>query len=241
MSSLIYCIADVHLEKDDRAKSDLFLSFVRMVKDTRGDLYILGDLFDYWANNRRVLRDFQVVLNALADLSSQGSKIGFLIGNRDLLLGERVLSRYGVDYLGESSRLELQGKRLLVTHGHLLLTNDVGFQRYRRTAWPIYRILDAVLPGWIENALAKCFMRTSKKVIEAQEPWRLQFPEKLIRKTLAEGVELIICGHTHCPLVRQYDGGRTFVVLPSWTAEKGGYLCLHEGHFTVHDFYAPQG
>ena len=236
-----YFIADVHLEKDDGRKQDLFLSFLEMVAQDRADLYILGDLFDYWANNRQVMNDHRPVLNALHGLSRKGTKVSFLIGNRDLLLGKKVLSNYGVDYLNESSRLELQGKRLLVTHGHILLTNDVGFQRYRRTAWPVYRMLDAVLPGWIENALAKRFMLKSKKVIEAQDPWRFEFPEELIRKTLTEGVKMIICGHTHSPLVRKYDGDRAFVVLPSWTAEKGGYLCLHEGQFTVNDFCARRG
>lgn len=241
MQKKSYFIADIHLEREDEKKQKLFLAFLEMVRHDCADLYVLGDLFDYWANNKRMLRDHQPVLSALGDLAAQGSTIGFLIGNRDLLLGKRVLSRYGIDSLGEISRLDLQGKHLLVTHGHLLLTNDVGFQRYRRTAWPIYRLLDAILPGWIENGLARRFMRKSKMVIKAQEPWRLQFPEELIRKTLSEGVEMIICGHTHQPLVKQYDGDRTFVVLPCWTAEKGGYLSLHQGHFRVHDFCARQG
>lgn len=238
MESPIFFIADVHLDGNDKAKRDLFLSFVGMVKERRGDLYILGDLFDYWANNRRMLCDHRTVLNALCDLSGQGSKTGFLHGNRDLLLGATVLSRYGIDYLGESKRLVLQGRRILLTHGHLLLTNDEHFQRYRRAAWPVYRMLDAILPGWIENSLARRFMRRSKQVIEAQDPWRFQFPDETIRKTFAQGADMIICGHTHSPLVREYDGKNTFVVLPCWTDAKGGYLCMVDGLYEMKDFYA---
>jgi UDP-2,3-diacylglucosamine hydrolase len=237
MGSPLFFIADIHLERDDMARRDLFLAFVGMVKERRGDLYILGDLFDYWANNRRLLHDYQVVLNALGDLTRDGLKAGFLIGNRDLLLGAKVLSRYGIDFLGESKNLILQGRHILVTHGHLLLTNDVHFQRYRRTAWPLYRMLDAVLPGWIENKLARRFMLRSKQVIEAQAPWRFQFPDDTIRRIFAEGADMIICGHTHSPLVREYDGKNTFVVLPCWTGDKGGYLCLKDGLYEVNDFY----
>ena len=132
-----YFVADIHLERKETDKRDLFLSFVKMVKDKRGDLYILGDLFDYWANNRRVMKDNGVVLDALTDLASQGSNVSFLIGNRDLLLGEKVLSRCGINYMDEQTVETINGKRILLTHGHLLCTNDVTFQKYRRTKWPI--------------------------------------------------------------------------------------------------------
>lgn len=241
MGSTIFFIADIHLECDDNEKRDLFLSFIRMVKERRADLYILGDLFDFWANNRRMLHDHRVVLDALGDLTSDGLKVGFLIGNRDLLLGRKVLSRYGIDCLAEKTMLALQGRRRMLTHGHLLLTNDVRFQRYRRTAWPIYRMLDTVLPGWIENRLAGRFMRRSKQVIGAQDPWRFQFPDETIRKTFAEGADMIICGHTHSPLVREYDGKNTLVVLPCWSSDQGGYLRLKDGLYEVKEFYAREG
>ena len=189
MNSMIYFVADVHLERRNLQKRNLFLAFVEMVKERGGDLFILGDLFDYWANNRSVMRKHQAVLNALYELTQNGSKVGFLIGNRDLLLGKKVLLRYGVDYLGESSKLKLQGKSLFLTHGHLLYTDDVNFQRYRKTKWPIYRMLDRVLPGFIENALAKRFILKSKQVIDTQESWRLQFSEETIDEIFHQGVE----------------------------------------------------
>ena len=122
-----YFVADIHLARDESAKRHLFLSFVKMVKDKRGDLYILGDLFDFWANNRRVMNDNSNVLEALADLAHNGSRVAFLIGNRDLLLGKKMLSRYGIDYMDEQTVMTIYGKRVLLTHGHLFCTNDVIF------------------------------------------------------------------------------------------------------------------
>ena len=229
-------MADVHLDRDDLQKRDLFLAFVEMIKDSGGDLFILGDLFDYWANNRRVMKDNYAVFDSLCELTQNGSKVRFLIGNRDLLLGEKVLSRYGIDYWGESKRLKLQGKNLLLTHGHLFYTNDVEFQRYRKTKWPIYRILDTILPGFIENALAKRFILKSKQVIEAQEPWRLQFSEDAIKKTFNQGIEAIICGHSHQAMIKKYDGDKFFIVLPYWTSGRGGYLSMEGGNFQIEDF-----
>ena len=236
MSSKIYFIADVHLERDDFKKKDLFLAFVEMVKSNGGDLFILGDLFDYWANNRRVMQDNQTIFDALSGLTRNGSKVGFLIGNRDLLLREKVLSRYGIDFLGESKKIVLQGKTLLLTHGHLLYTKDVEFQRYRKTKWPIYRMLDLVLPGCIENALAKRFILKSKQVIDSQESWRLQFSEETIKEAFNQGIEVIVCGHSHQSMIKEYDGGKHFIVLPYWNNAKGGYLCMENGGFKLEDF-----
>ncbi len=233
-----YFIADVHLQRNEVGKRQLFFSFLERVGARGADLYILGDLFDYWANNRAVIHDYRDVLDALRSLARGGSKVSFLLGNRDLLLGQKVLSRCGVAFLGERAQVMLQGKRIMLTHGHLLLTNDVHFQRYRRTAWPIYRMLDAVLPGWLENRLARRFMLRSKQVIEAQAPWRFEFPDDTIRRIFAGGADMIICGHTHSPLVREYDCKNTFVVLPCWSAETGGYLCLKDGMYEVKDVYA---
>jgi len=236
MQSESYFVADVHLERSDADKRSLFLSFLDMVKQRKGNLYILGDLFDYWANNRRVMKDNKTVLDALGELSRQGSQVGFLIGNRDFLLGEKVLSRYGIDALGESRVIDLQGKHILLTHGHLLCTDDVSFQKYRKRMWPLYRILDALLPGCIENALARLFIQRSKQVIEAQESWRFQFSDNVIEAAFKRGTDMIICGHAHKPTVRHFDGDRSFIVLPHWTCRSGGYLYMKDGAFQVRAF-----
>jgi UDP-2,3-diacylglucosamine hydrolase len=236
MNPPIYFVADVHLERNDPDKRNLFLSFLEMVKERKGNLYILGDLFDYWANNRRVMKDNKTVLDVLGELSRQGSQVSFLIGNRDLLLGEKVLTRYGIHALGENRVIDLQGKSILLTHGHLLCKNDVSFQKYRKRTWPLYRMLDALLPGCIENTLARLFIKRSKQVIEAQESWRFQFPDNVIESAFKRGIDMIICGHAHKPTVRHFDGDRSFIVLPHWTSRSGGYLYMNDGAFQVRAF-----
>ncbi len=149
-----------------------------------------------------------------------------------------MLSRYGIDYIDEQTVMTIHAKRVMLTHGHLLCTNDITFQKYRRTKWPLYRALDVILPGCIENALARRFIQRSKQVIEAQESWRFEFPDEVIKETFDSGIEMIICGHSHKPMVKQYDGEHSFIVLPSWTSSKGGYLCMSNGAFQLRDFPA---
>ena len=147
-----------------------------------------------------------------------------------------MLARYGIDFLGESTKVILQGKKLLLTHGHLLYTNDLAFQRYRKTKWPIYRALDAFLPGFIENALAERFILKSKQVIKTQETWRLQFSEEAIGEIFRQGTEAIICGHSHQTMIKRYEDGHYFIVLPCWENERGGFLSMEDGSFQINDF-----
>ena len=125
---------------------------------------------------------------------------------------------------------------VLLTHGHLLYTKDVEFQRYRKTKWPIYRALDAFLPGFIENALAERFILKSKQVISAKEPWRLQFSEEAIEENFSQGIEAIICGHSHHTVIKRYDGNKYFIVIDEttfWPKIKWIHLKLPGPSFTL--------
>ena len=84
-----YFIADVHLSMGPDPKKKLILSFLDRLIEQRADLYILGDFFDFWANNKDVFRFHSEVLSKLSTLTSGGSKVVFLIGNRDFLLSEK--------------------------------------------------------------------------------------------------------------------------------------------------------
>ena len=52
--SKTFFIADVHLRVEDQERQQTLLAFFDMVRQAKGDLYILGDLFDFWANNKKL-------------------------------------------------------------------------------------------------------------------------------------------------------------------------------------------
>src|SRR3546814_5838909 len=52
-------------------------------------------------------------------------------GNRDFLLGEAYAQRAGMRLLEDPTRIELNGKPVLLMHGDTLCTDDVAYQRFR--------------------------------------------------------------------------------------------------------------
>jgi UDP-2,3-diacylglucosamine hydrolase len=227
----VFFVADTHLDWRRPRRTALFLSFLDTVRAEGGDLYILGDLFDYWANNRVVFRRNHEVLEAIRCLTQVGQRVALLFGNRDLLLRERYLGRYGIRFLGETATVVEQDLTIFLAHGHTLCADDIQFQNYRRRTWPLYRALDRVLPGSIENHLAERFIFESKMAIEAQGQSRFQLSETSIRRRFDEGAHAVICGHSHRADHTVYEGGKLLFVLPAWSDKQGGYLVLNEGRF----------
>jgi UDP-2,3-diacylglucosamine hydrolase len=232
-----FFIADVHLDQKYPERKELLLSFLAMLRTAGGDLYILGDFFDFWANNKIVLRDNHAVLSLLKELSERSSKIYMIAGNRDLLLQQKALTPFGITLLGEEATILLDNTMIFLTHGHSLCTGDIRFQRYKKSVWPLYRFLDRILPGWIENYLAGKFIIASKKVIQSQAQSRFQFSPEALAGCFNRGVDVIICGHAHQAAAETYNG-KFFYTLPAWDSGSGGYLRYQQGIFSLHDVFA---
>jgi UDP-2,3-diacylglucosamine hydrolase len=223
-----FFISDLHLDSTQHPQTTtLFLSFLDFVAQKRGDLYILGDLFDYWANNRIIFQKNKPILEGLSRLHQAGSRIGLLWGNRDFLLKPDYLAQFGISLWPETYSRKLQGRQVLMTHGHNLCTADSGFQRYRHQWWRIFRLLDPLVPGVMENYIARKIRQHSQQVVANLDTSGFCLSEELIQQYFDQGVDTIICGHTHHPGIRRYSPDKRLIVLPAWDTQ-GGY-CLLEG------------
>jgi UDP-2,3-diacylglucosamine hydrolase len=228
-------IADVHLAADNARQQRLFTAFLDRHISPGDGLYIIGDLFDYWANNSTVLGAHAWVFEKLQQLCKSGCRVGLLIGNRDFLLRKRMVERFGIEFLDEEAPIEAEGKKIYLAHGHTLCLADTQFLRYRSRMWPVFRALDLLLPGWIENKLAARFQQQSKKVIEAQDQSRFQFTRPAIEEKFNAGFDYVICGHTHKP-ESFCSGSHCFYALPAWEESSGFYLEFGGGEMKLQNF-----
>ncbi len=146
-----------------------------------------------------------------------------------------MVERFGIRYLGEEAAVDIDGKNFFLAHGHTLCLSDTQFLQYRARMWPLFKMADRVLPGCIENYLAGKFMLQSKKVIQAQDPSRFCFTRNAIEKKFNDGIDYVICGHTHQPETFQ-SGAHVFHALPAWDDNSGYYLHYEHEVFTLKHF-----
>ncbi len=140
-------ISDLHLSSAHPRSTELFLHFAADHAPQAEALYILGDLFEYWAGDDDLDEPFhQSICGTLRELEAQGTRIFIMHGNRDFLMDTRLAAACHATLLPDPTLLDLYGTRTLLSHGDALCTDDVAYQQFRRT------VRDA---GWRAQFLAQ--------------------------------------------------------------------------------------
>ena len=196
-------VADSHLRPDSNEEAARFIAWLsRRIQDA-DEIYILGDLFDYWYTGLE--SRFQDVLGAI-----QSPKVHLLTGNRDFLLNNSNLK--GIDIIrAEETVITLNSSRILLAHGHTLTEADKGFKLLHRYGWPVLELLDSVLPLSLKEHCARSLVRSSAVIRPSSSQIRSGIEKE-------KGVDTVICGHLH-----RYLTEPGLIVLPAFY-DSGSWL-----------------
>lgn len=124
-------VSDLHLAARRPETADLFLRFLAGPAHDAGALYILGDLFDYWAGDDDLGDPFnRRICDALAALDTSKR---FLPGNRDFLVGAEFGVASRLTFIAEPTVIDIAGTATLLLHGDTLCTDDADYQAFRAT------------------------------------------------------------------------------------------------------------
>lgn len=125
-------VSDLHLCPTRPGIARQFVDFLNGPAAQAQALYILGDLFDYWAGDDDLDDPFNAaIVGALKNLTVGGTKLFFVRGNRDFLVGEDFSRASGATLLDEPHLETLYGKPTLLLHGDTLCSDDVSYQEFR--------------------------------------------------------------------------------------------------------------
>ncbi|MFH1604310.1 MAG: UDP-2,3-diacylglucosamine diphosphatase, partial [Pseudomonadota bacterium] len=142
---MVLFISDLHLCASRPEINRIFFDFLEREARGAGALYILGDLFDYWAGDDDLDDSFNAsVVCALARLVGSGVSVYLMHGNRDFVIGEAFARASKVTLLPDPTLLSLHGQSVLLMHGDTLCTLDEEYQAFRR---------EARSESWIRNLL----------------------------------------------------------------------------------------
>ncbi len=231
----ILFISDLHLKESDPVTTDRFFTFMDHVAPGADALYVMGDLFHVWLGDALIPDDVfaQSVIARFTQLSRAKTKLSFIVGNRDFMLGRPFASACGGQLLPQQFIIELGAERALLLHGDELCTDDVRYQRARKILRSsLFKFVGDRLPYWIRRQIG-IRLRNASKVHKANASMQiLDANRDAINETFAKHhVNLMIHGHTHRPIDEIIDGKRR-IVLSDWQQDYG-YLEWIDGEFCV--------
>lgn len=200
-------ISDLHLSESEPHITRLFLNFTRDSIARADALYILGDLFEYWAGDDDLNTPFhRQITDALHALSSHGTQIFIMHGNRDFLMDQQLAQACRASLLPDPTLLDLYGTPTLLTHGDALCSDDTQYQTFRK------KVRD---PAWRSNFLAQPLLQRKAQIEEIRSISKSEKQSKSMdimdvnQDAVAEllrshNYPRLIHGHTHRPALHQH-------------------------------------
>ncbi len=121
----IYFASDMHFgypDKETSLKRELlFVQWLDEISADASDVYIMGDLFDFWFEWKYVVtKGYIRLLGKIAELSDKGIQFHFFTGNHDMWMFSYLQKELGVYIYYKDKTVTLQNKTLYLSHGDVL-------------------------------------------------------------------------------------------------------------------------
>jgi UDP-2,3-diacylglucosamine hydrolase len=224
-------ISDLHLCGARPAITGLFLDFLHRRARASDALYILGDLFEFWIGDEAVEQEeFRSVIRGLRELTSSGTPVFVMHGNRDLLMSDGFENATGVRLLKDPACIDLYGTPTLLMHGDSLCTDDTEYMIFRAKVRSAAFQKDFLGKSVAErDQIIRGYREISKSSTAAKKPEIMDVNQQAVESVMREHhVQRLIHGHTHRPKEHLFNlDGRPArrMVLGDWY-EQGSVLSV---------------
>ncbi len=235
-----FFVSDIHLDPTRQDTYQKFIRYLGSIQAEAEELYILGDLFEYWIGDDALYLLGQAeAATALKQLTENGVKIFIMHGNRDFLIGDDFTSNIGGTLLPAEFMIQIGSQSVLLMHGDSLCTDDIEHQRFRKIVLAKeWQKAFLSLPLQERKARAEAMRSQSenskaKKQMEIMDV-NLNSVTKIMQQYQAD---ILIHGHVHKRGVHQVElNGHKGLryVLGDWDSNKDGVIRINSaGEFEL--------
>ena len=222
----IYFVSDVHLGapalKNNRERELLFSKWLDDIKGDAEELYLMGDIFDFWYEYKKVVpRGFTRILGRIADFSDKGIPVYFFPGNHDLWVFDYLPAELGVIVCYHEVVKTIKGRKFFLAHGDGLDAEDKGYIRLKKifTSKTMRWLFSRLHPNfalfiahrWSKSS--RLLKLTSENVFLVKTDGMYKFARDFLRN---EFVDYFILGHRHQMVDEAMTGKTRFILLGDW-------------------------
>ncbi len=232
MSKRVYFLSDLHLGAsyipDQRGAEKRVVDFLRSIQDDCSELYLMGDVLDYWYEYRTVVpRGYVRFFGALAQMADAGVKVHWFIGNHDIWLFDYVRDEIGVEIIDGCRVEEIMGKKFYLGHGDGVGPLPWGFRFIRsmfrnRVCQKLYA---AIHPRWT-IPFAHAWSSTNRDFGEYETPryeGAANEPQGRFAldylKNVDPGINYFVFGHRHVLADESLSPTCRLIILGDWITQ----------------------
>ncbi len=223
----IYFASDFHLGLDhgfpSKEREIKIVQWLDTIKEDCTELYLVGDVFDYWFEYKEVVpKGCMRLLGKLCELSDMGIKIHLFTGNHDMWIFDYFTKEIGLVMHYHAINVSHHGKTFHVAHGDGLGPADYGYKVIKKIfsnpicQWLFHR-LHPNFGLWLMKKASHTSRMTDDENVSITDPekeWLVQYSNEYVK---TQAIDYFVYGHRHHPMTYQLKNSAAKVIyLGDW-------------------------
>lgn len=246
MKNKLYFISDTHFgvpnKEESFSRELLFCQWLDDVKNDAKEIFLLGDIFDFWFEYKNVVpKGYVRLLGKIAELTDNGITVHYFTGNHDMWIFDYFEKELGVIMHRQPIIFTHDDKTFMVGHGDGLGPGDKKYKFLKKVfACKFNQQLFAFLHPWIGMGLANFFSKKSRLSHDTEDQIYLGddkerlliFCEEEVKK---QKIDYFIFGHRHLKIDKQIGENSRYINLGEWVHEKN-YAVFEDGELHLKEY-----
>lgn len=198
------------------------VSWLNSVADNAKEIYLLGDIFDFWWEYKLVVpKGFTRFLGTVSSITDSGIPVHFFTGNHDMWIGNYLSEECGITLHTAPITVDFDSKRFHLAHGEGLGTKDKSYKILlsifrNRTLQKMYSALHPSIGvgiglSWSLNS--RLGKGIKKEFLGEENEDLLRYAARILEY---EKIDYFIFGHRHLAMTYHLKQGSEIVFLGDW-------------------------
>jgi len=246
----IYFASDFHLgadtpEESSRLREGKIIRWLESIKVRCSELYLLGDVFDYWFEYKKVVpKGYIRFLAKIADFVDSGIPVHIFTGNHDMWLSTYLSEEIGVKMYYDPVEITLHSKKFLLGHGDGLGPGDHGYKlikkifRSKFNQWLFARLhpnFGVSLMRFFSQK-SRAYDQEENSFTTPEKEWLIQYCEEQISN---REIDYFIFGHRHLPIDYTLSNEHSRYINLGDMISFNSYAVLVDGELTLKSYENP--
>lgn len=223
----IYFASDFHLGaptyEASREREDKIVNWLDEIRNNAKEIYLVGDLFDFWFEYKRAIpKGFVRLQGKIAEITDSGIAVHVFTGNHDMWMFDYLPKELGVNMYREPIKKTYNGKTFYIGHGDGLGPGDHGYKFIKKVfankicQWLFARMhpnFGIWLADFWSGKSRKANRDSDEKYLGDDNEFLVQFCKTHLKK---EHIDYFIFGHRHLPLEIEVGNNSKYINLGEW-------------------------